>query len=114
MLEAHNIQLIALIGGALSRVATPLKDPNQQNKYRDPPNIYIIPNSGFKKYKQQYLCIVYFLHGEAGDENKSKAEKNKVVSIMAPHRMGEYSPEQATYSGAHKITLKTIILTIFP
>ena len=39
-----------------------------------------------------YLCIVYFLHREAGDENKSEAEKNKVVSIMGPHRMGEYSP----------------------
>ena len=34
LLEAHNTQLIALIGGLLSRVATPLKDPNQENKYR--------------------------------------------------------------------------------
>ena len=35
LVEAHNTQLIALIGGALSRVATPLKDPNQENKYRE-------------------------------------------------------------------------------
>ena len=50
------------------------------------------------------LCIVYFLHRGAGDENKSEAEKNKVVSIMAPHRMGEYSPLSRAHIQAHKIT----------
>ena len=48
-LAPHNIAADCTDWASLSRVATPLKDPNQQNKYRDPPNIYIIPNFGFKK-----------------------------------------------------------------
>ena len=56
---------------------------------------------------QGYLCIVYFLHREAGDENKSEAEKNKVVSIMDPYRMGEYSPLSRAHIQAYaKITVR--------
>ena len=68
---------------------------------------------------QGYLCIVYFLHREAGDENKSEAEKNKVVSIMDPHRMGEYSPLSRAHIQAYaKITVRkyfrNILLKYFP
>ena len=47
--------------------------------------------------------------GGGGDENKSEAEKNKVVSIMAEqHRMGEYSTlsSRRIFRHQHEITFK--------
>ena len=99
-------QLIALIEPRCQELLHHWKIPINRTNIEILQTSISSPILDLEKWKQQYLCIVYFLHGEAGDENKSKAEKNKVVSIMAPHRMGDISPEQATYSGAYKITLK--------
>ena len=65
LLEAHNTQLIALIGGLLSRVATPLKDPNQENKYRSlSQNINIIRNCRYHPCSKQHLKLFagIFMH----------------------------------------------------
>ena len=88
----------------LSRVATPLKDPNQQNKYRDPPNIYIIPNFRFKKSNNIY---VLYISCTGKQEMRINLRQKRIKwCLLWPAQNGGYSPEQATYSGAHKIALK--------
>ena len=57
-LAPHNIAADCTDWASLSRVATPLKDPNQQNKYRDPPNIFIIPSSDLRN-KSNNIYVLY-------------------------------------------------------
>ena len=103
-LAPHNIAADCTDWASLSRVATPLKDPNQQNKYRDPPNIYIIPNFRFKKSNNIY---VLYISCTGKQEMRINLRQKRIKwCLLWPAQNGGYSPEQATYSGAHKITLK--------